>query len=671
MTATTSEAVEPATPPRPVAEPASPHFTYKPALDGLRAIAVMSVLAYHFGANWAKGGFLGVDMFFVLSGYLITSLLLVEWARNGRIQFAAFWARRARRLLPALFLVLIAVAIWSRIALDANQWHAIRLDELWTFFYSANWHFIAAGQSYFSTAPSPLRHTWSLAIEEQFYLVWPLIVLGCMYFARGKHWLLTTVCGVGIVGSLIVLSSTYTEGTDPSRPYYGTDARASQLLVGALLAILLLRWNPRSRPVRLALQWLAIAASLLIAYAFIFASDRGPALYHGGFLVFAVCTAIVVTAIVQETRNPLKAGLSLSPMRWIGRVSYGIYLWHWPIAVALTPERTGISGAPLDLLRVGATFVVAALSYYLVELPIRQRRFRHVWTPRIALPAAAVVTVGVILVATAGAAPPDPLASAPGTVLESGRNAPPPAATSEALPTRHAVLIGDSVAYSLGDALAAEAAKRGVDLKATTRLGCGLTTGITIADDGNEVQWSPGCAKDTLDYLDRALNAGPVDALLWSSTWELADYDVNGTTLKYGTPAFDRWLFTQFDAAREKAEAAGARLVFLTIPDRAPNPLREVTTLENRRVAHMNRLYADYAALHPDSVAVADLGDIVCPGGSPCPTAIDGITLRPKDGGHFEADGAAWVAPRLMDELFRTLRALDDHTATTPSTTPR
>jgi peptidoglycan/LPS O-acetylase OafA/YrhL len=147
VTTTASEAVEPATSPRPAAESASPHFTYKPALDGLRAIAVMSVLAYHFGANWAKGGFLGVDMFFVLSGYLITSLLLVEWARNGRIQFAAFWARRARRLLPALFLVLIAVAIWSRIALDANPWHAIRLDELWTFFYSANWHFIAAGQS--------------------------------------------------------------------------------------------------------------------------------------------------------------------------------------------------------------------------------------------------------------------------------------------------------------------------------------------------------------------------------------------------------------------------------------------------------------------------------------------------------------------------------------------
>src|SRR5262249_29159042 len=145
-----------------------------------------------------------------------------------------------------------------------------------------------------------------------------------------------------------------------------------------------------------------------------------------------------------------------------------------------------------------------------------------------------------------------------------------------------------------------------------------------------------------------------------------------GKTLKYGTPAFDRWLFTQFDAAREKAEAAGARLVFLTIPDRAPNPLREVTALENRRVAHMNRLYAANPAQHPPTRACADRGDIVCPGGSPCAATVDGITLRPKDGGHFEADGAAWVAPRLMDELFRTLRTLEEHAKTTTNaTTPR
>jgi peptidoglycan/LPS O-acetylase OafA/YrhL len=671
VTTTATEAVEPSSPPRPAAESASPHFSYKPALDGLRAIAVLSVLAYHFGADWAQGGFLGVDMFFVLSGYLITSLLLVEWARSGRIQFAAFWARRARRLLPALFLVLIAVVVWARLVLPANQWRGIRLDALWTFLYTANWHFIVAGQSYFSTSPSPLRHTWSLAIEEQFYLVWPLVVLGALYLARGKHWLLTAVCCVGIVGSFAVLSSSYHEGADPSRPYYGTDARASQLLVGALLAILLLRWQPHTRGARILLQWLAIAASIFIVYEFVEASDRGAMLYRGGFLLFAVCTAIVVTAIVQETRSPLKAGLSLAPMRWIGRVSYGIYLWHWPIAVALTPAHTDISGWRLDVLRVAATFVVAALSYYLFELPIRQRRFKRVWTPRIALPAAAGLTLVAIFAVTAGAEPPDPLAARPGTELRTDPSDAPTVAAATDAPTRRALLLGDSVAYTLGDALTAEAAKRGVTFRAITRLGCGMTTGVALTDEGDVISWSPDCAADTPGYVERALADVQPDAVLWLSSWELSSYVENGKTYEFGTKAFDQWLTGQIDRVRTAVQESGARLVLVQIPPQAPNPTGEVKPEQAVRTEHLNRLFTEYARRHPNEVAVVSLSDIVCPGGAPCPTVRGGIVLRPKDGGHYETEGADWIAPRLVDELFSALRDLDARAATTTTTAPR
>ncbi len=230
------------------------HFGYKPALDGLRAIAVLSVFAYHLDFGWAKGGFLGVDMFFVLSGYLITSLLLIEWGANGSIRFGAFWARRARRLLPAVFVVLIAVAIWGRIVLPSSEWGSLRADSLWTLFYGANWHFIWAGQSYFSPNPSPLRHAWSLAIEEQFYLVWPLVVYAAMRLSKGRIWLIASVAALGIAGSLYALESHFTPGADPSRSYYGTDARASQMLVGALLGMLLLRWNPVARVSRVVLQ---------------------------------------------------------------------------------------------------------------------------------------------------------------------------------------------------------------------------------------------------------------------------------------------------------------------------------------------------------------------------------------------------------------------------------
>jgi len=659
----------------PAAAPApaghSTEFRYKPALDGLRAIAVLSVLAYHFGANWAKGGFLGVDMFFVLSGYLITSLLLVEWGRNGRIQFAAFWARRARRLLPALFLVLIAVAIWARIELPANEWRAIRLDELWTFLYTANWHFIAAGQSYFSSSPSPLRHTWSLAIEEQFYLIWPLVVLGALHLARGKQWLLTAVCGFGIVGSFVVMQATFTEGADPSRPYYGTDARASQLLVGALLGILLLHWTPRARAARLALQWAAVAAAVVIVYAFVTASDRGVTLYHGGFIAFAVCTAIVVAAMVEETRNPLKAGLSLAPMRWIGRVSYGVYLWHWPIAVALSPARTDLSGWHLDVLRVAATFVIAALSYYLVELPIRQRRFRHVWTPRIALPAAAGLTLAVILVATAGAEPPDPLAAKPGTELRTDKSAAPPVAAASGTPTKRTLLLGDSVAYTLGDALTAAAAQRGVTFRAIARLGCGMTTGVALTDEGDVISWSPGCAADTRAYIQRSLADAQPDTVMWLSTWELSSYQENGKTYEFGTKAFDKWLHGQIDKVRAAVEESGARLVLVEIPPQAPSQAGDPKPQQAVRTEHLNNLFRQYSREHPDEVAVINLADIVCPGGAPCPVARDGIVLRPKDGGHYEAEGAQWVAPQLLDELFTALRGLEARNSTTTTTTPR
>jgi len=162
---------------------------YQPALDGLRAFAVAAVIAYHFGAGWAPGGFLGVDAFFVLSGFLITSLLLTEWGRNGRISLPGFWARRARRLLPALLVVLGAIALYAAVLAPASQLDTLRGDGISSLFYFANWHFVLSGQSYFDlfSLPSPMRHLWSLAIEEQFYLVWPLVVLACLRVGRGSR----------------------------------------------------------------------------------------------------------------------------------------------------------------------------------------------------------------------------------------------------------------------------------------------------------------------------------------------------------------------------------------------------------------------------------------------------------------------------------------------------
>ncbi|HET9471382.1 MAG TPA: acyltransferase, partial [Usitatibacter sp.] len=227
------------------AAPGPANLPHHAALDSLRALAVLAVIAYHYDASWARGGFLGVDLFFVLSGFLITTLLILEWRRSNRIATGRFWGRRARRLLPALMILLVLVAVITVNVIDPWKRAGVRNDGLASLFYVANWRFVAAKQGYFElfSAPSPLRHMWSLAIEEQFYLVWPLVTYAALRAGRGSLRLLAIVCAGGIALSIAVMAIVYKAG-DPSRAYYGTDARAHTILLGALLAVVLLAWKP-------------------------------------------------------------------------------------------------------------------------------------------------------------------------------------------------------------------------------------------------------------------------------------------------------------------------------------------------------------------------------------------------------------------------------------------
>ena len=626
-------------------------FGYKPALDGLRAVAVGSVMAFHFGADGFEGGFLGVDTFFVLSGYLITSLLLTEWGRTSTIHFAAFWIRRARRLLPALFIVLIAIAIWIRLDINTDRLGDFRADMLWTTFYGANWHFIGSGESYFDlfSDASPLRHAWSLAIEEQFYLFWPLITFGCLRLARGRTRVLTSVCVGGIVASVIAMILLY-ESSDPSRAYYGTDSRASQLLVGALLAIVLTRWAPRSRSARVGVQAMGIVGAAFCLWAFMSVTDRDAWLYHGGFLLFAVATAAVIVAITQPEQGPLSRVLAIRPVRWIGQVSYGLYLWHWPVQVALSEPRTGLSGWDLALLRLAVTFTATTLSYYLVELPIRHGALKG-RVARAATPLAFIAVTIVILVSTAAATtPPEFLTANPNEVISTPAPTGQPETPQAGLGT--VLLLGDSVAASLGDALGAEAASRGIPFHAATRPGCGMVTGIPALPDGTEVGWGQACADGTPGYLQDALAASAPDVVLWLSTWETADRIVDGTFYEFGTPAADRVLLDRMEVTRAALAASGATIIIVAnTPNAEQSDVAVRNRAQERDLRHLNALYRQFAAAHPDSVRVLNLPAIVCPGGVPCPAIVDGVRLRPRDGGHFEGDGPAWVAPRLFDAL--------------------
>jgi peptidoglycan/LPS O-acetylase OafA/YrhL len=401
---------------------------YLPALDGLRALAVAGVLAYHLSFGWASGGYLGVDLFFVLSGFLITSLLLEEWVLNARIRLAAFWARRARRLLPALFLVLLAIALF--VVINGNfgapgsgaliDLSGLRGDALATLFYVANWHAIFAHQSYFAqfSAPSPLEHTWSLAIEEQFYLFWPpllVVMLSCFRGSWRRIGLGVTI--VGALASATLMALLYHQGGDPTRDYFGTDTRIFDMLAGASIAMVVAA-RPQPGPrVRWLLHAAAPLAAVALGYFWVTAGTGGGLpkgwMFRGGFFVCAVLAAVVVADVRQFHQGPLATVLSVQPLRWIGMISYGIYLWHWPIFVYMNETRTHVSGGWLDLLRVGTTVVVATASFYLVERPIRQRRVAG-WFRFAVAPVCALATAAVVLVATipAVAAPSTPAPSA-------------------------------------------------------------------------------------------------------------------------------------------------------------------------------------------------------------------------------------------------------------------
>ncbi|MGZ8437590.1 MAG: acyltransferase family protein, partial [Candidatus Limnocylindrales bacterium] len=377
---------------REATERAFGRLSHLSGLDGLRAIAVLAVLAYHAGFDQAQGGFLGVEVFFVISGYLITALLLAEHRRTGRIDPIRFWLRRARRLLPALFL-LLAVTLAFAMVVVPEEIARLRPDALAALAYVTNWHLIAGDQSYFETIgrPSLFMHLWSLAIEEQFYLLWPL-ALAVLLAAGRRAGLAVTV--VGAIGSAVWMAVLFQPGGDPSRLYYGTDTRLTGLLLGAALAFV---WVPAvatgdgggamprlwsSRRVGRLVDVLGIVGLAGLAWFFIAADAYAPFLYRGGLAVVAIATVAVIAAAVHP-RSRLGPLLDIGPMRWIGTRSYAIYLWHWPIFALTRPGiDVGLDPGPLLVVRFGLTAVAAELSFRFVEAPIRSGAIERAWQRR-------------------------------------------------------------------------------------------------------------------------------------------------------------------------------------------------------------------------------------------------------------------------------------------------
>ncbi len=366
-------------------------------IDGLRAIAVLAVVLYHAGIAWLPGGFLGVEVFFVISGYLITALLLAEWSGSGRIDVRAFWMRRARRLLPALFFML-AVSLAFVVVWLPGEVARLRGDVLAALGYVTNWYLILGQQSYFETAarPSLYLHLWSLAVEEQFYLVWPLLLTGALLLLRRRGALVATL--LLAAASAIWMAALFDPAADPSRVYYGTDTRAAGLLIGAALAFV---WVPsgaataagRVRLRAFAADAVAVLGLAAVVLFFVFVDESQPLLYLGGFAALSLVTAAVIAAVVHPLGRVGPRILDLPPLRWVGTRSYAIYLWYWPVSLVTRPGLDVPIDGPANLaLQLAIVFAMAELSYRLVETPIRHGalgrairswRARDGWRPRL------------------------------------------------------------------------------------------------------------------------------------------------------------------------------------------------------------------------------------------------------------------------------------------------
>jgi peptidoglycan/LPS O-acetylase OafA/YrhL len=645
-----------------LSDPPTSHDAYYPALDGLRAAAVVAVMLYHGGVSWARGGYLGVDVFFVLSGFLITGLLVAEWKRTGAIDLARFWGRRARRLLPALLAMLAVVAGLGPFLLSGDQRRRLGGDGLAALAYAGNWRFLFSHQSYFAklSGPSPLQHTWSLAVEEQWYLLWPPLLLGTLWLGRRRRSAIAFAAGTACLAaaaSALLMAWLSHPGVDPSRLYYGTDTRAQALLAGAVLAFVLPQ-VPRTRSVQAIVQLMGAIGAATLIWLMLNAGDNSTWMYSGGFALTAVASGAVVAAAARPG-GPIAALLTGRLRCGLGRISYGLYLWHWPVFLVLTPERLGTRGLGALAVRFAVTAVVAAASFRWMEIPVRTGRLRRLAVPSLG----AVVCSGVAasLVAMSLTAPVQSALATPqlsavvsplaGAVPSGGAPGSPP---SPGPPTGVRVLVlGDSAAFTLAYFWRPGVTSPLLQVDSGAILGCGLSVGHAYIG-GTDIGQPPHCDQWPTHWREAIKSSRPQVAVLSIGPWDLLDRRIGGRVLRVGTAAYGSYLRAQLEAGLTLLAQDHAIVALLDVPCYNEPSLGipgDVSSQRDdpRRVAAVNQVLAQTAADHPGQVKLVDVAAFLCPGGRDA-TMMDGVRVR-GDGVHYTDAGAAltwrWLAPQL------------------------
>jgi peptidoglycan/LPS O-acetylase OafA/YrhL len=634
------------------------NLSYIPALDGVRGLAIIVIMGYHGGVFFTSGGFYGVDAFFTLSGFLITSLLIAEWHQTATIRLRLFWARRARRLLPALLVMVLAVTLYCAFLVPSGTYPHIRSDGIAALFYFANWHFIAAGSNYFAqSAPtSPLTHTWSLAVEEQFYLVWPLIVLGVVKLWRSKLALLL-LCIAGALASAIEMGYLYSPG-DVNRLYYGTDTRAQALLIGSGLAVALSMWSdrpersggdsawaarsPSGRAFLLVLGLAGLAGSVVLWTT---VSSNDPLAYRGGFFLVALATAAILLSVVCSPRSLLARALASWPMRNVGKISYGLYLWYYPMVIYIDHARTGLTGYPLFFVRGAATLTVAVASFYIVESPIRRRTILRGWRGVMAPP----VAVGAVVIALFATTATPALATTSIPLVATGGTLAPVTRAQEAVGSKPPIRVlwfGDSTAFSLAIGMSEHQSSYGIASYDGAILGCGITNGAEFELHGVDAPMATACQDGPSDklwpqlWLTDIANYKPNVVIILAGRWEVANRTYDGRWTNIEDPTYAAYVKQQLGYAVRLAGSDGAHVILMTAPcyDTGEQPNGDPWPEDSQvRLSIYNQLVQQVAA-SSENTSLINFNAMACPDGH-FEQYLDGMQVREADGIHFTFGG--------------------------------
>jgi peptidoglycan/LPS O-acetylase OafA/YrhL len=652
---------------------------FRPDVQGLRAIAILLVVLFHAGVPGVTGGYVGVDVFFVISGFVITGVLLRERESSGRTSIVSFYARRARRIIPAATLVIVASVIGAYVFIGSATGRDTAVDGQWASVFLANFHFAATQTNYLASLkpPSPLQNFWSLAVEEQFYVVYPTIfmLLALLRVTKSVRLRIGLFLAAVVVGSFVL--SVLMTSSNPAAAFFSPFTRAWELALGGLIAVSGEALRKLPHAFAAVATWVGLGAVVVAAFAFTSATS-----YPGSAVALPVLgTGLIIAGGAAQPAGGAEWLLARRPFQLLGLISYSLYLWHWPILM-IGAERKGLSSLPVwdNVLLLGLSLVLAVITYLLLENPVRHaRRLRSRSWASVLL---GVTLIAVSLVSTTAAVAstkPLPTGGIGNAAVASNcpvprkhlvtrlrhtylAQHPSPAGAGKAVRRQRMVVIGDSTSCTLLPGLSAVAPSYGVQVVDGAVQGCGIvsdTLAPQIVGNLNFHSYTRQCKRNVRRVEAAVLASGKPDVVLWGSTDEgssIIDPPSGTQVLDSGTPRWRSVMLDRIDARVQTLLATGAKVVMLLEPAKVHSNQPGVDA-GDKQTLRMNELLRTVAARYPTKVGVVDLASRVCPSGPPCPYAVD--TLVPRaDNLHYDAETSLWVAEWLMPRIAATAASL-------------